>query len=175
MKRISLFLVILSVLVSFTGCKDKKAPVNQKHKKEYVFTKEDTTEVMTLADQFKTNLENKNLRGAIEMLNILKGDSLIPLTPAQQRRQAMALTMVKGIKYDVEFLTFKSNKDNEVKMTITLFEKEPNDPKPNTIGFYLRPVKFEGKWYLTTKDNITDLGNENSFEEEYVEDEKAEE
>ena len=86
------------------------------------------------------------------MLNILKGDSIFPHEPAQQRRQAMALSIVKGVRYDVNYLVFKSDKDNEVKLDITLFEKEENDPKPNKISFYFRPVRFEGKWYLTTKD-----------------------
>ena len=111
-----------------------------------------------------------------ELINILKGDSIIPLEPIQMRRQAMALNMVKGVKYDVSYLIFNSNKDNEVKMDITLFEKEENDPKPNKTSFFFRPVKFEGKWYLTTKDNLTDRENGNTFdEEEDTEDENNEE
>jgi hypothetical protein len=166
--------MILSLMASFVSCSDKKkAPT--KHKKEYVFSKEDTTEVMALVDHFKYNLENKQLRSAVEMLSILKGDSLIPLDPVQQRRQAMALYMTRGISYDVDYLTFNSYKDTEVKINIKLFEKEPDDPKPNTIALFLRPVKFEGKWYLTTKDNITDIANGNTFEEEYVEDEESKE
>jgi hypothetical protein len=108
------------------------------------------------------------------MLSILKGDSLFPLEPVQQRRQAMALNMVKGVKYDVDYMMFHSDRNNEVKMNITLFEKEENDPKPNKISLYFRPVRFEGKWYLTVKDNITDRENENNFQNEGMESETEE-
>jgi hypothetical protein len=141
MKRLSLFLTILLLLTVFVGCSDKKAPA-QKHKKEYVFSHEDSTEVLNLVGQFTKYLEGDDLRSAVEMLNILKGDSIFPLEPVQQRRQAMALSIVKGVRYDVNYLVFKSDKDNEVKLDITLFEKEENDPKPNKISFYFRPVRL---------------------------------
>ncbi len=174
MKRICLFLAFFMTLSVFVGCSDKKAPKNKA--KEYVFTHEDSTEVLNQVAQFIKYLESDDIRSAVEMLNILKGDSIIPLEPIQMRRQAMALNMVKGVKYDVSYLMFNSYKDNEVKMDITLFEKEENDPKPNKTSFFFRPVKFEGKWYLTTKDNITDNENGNTFdEEEDTEDENNEE
>jgi hypothetical protein len=131
-------------------------------------------DVLNLVNQFKTYLEEKNLRSAVEMLNILKGDSIFPMEPVQQRRQAMALSMVKGVKYEVNYLMFHSDRNNEVKMDITLFEKEENDPRPNKISFYFRPVRFEGQWYLTVKDNITDINNENNFQNEGMESESEE-
>ena len=172
MKRISLFLAIFMMLTVFVGCSDKKAPTKQK--KEYAFSHQDSMEVLNLVDQFKTYLEQNDLRSAVEMLNILKGDSLIPMEPIQQRRQAMALNMVKGVKYDVDYLKFNSDRNNEVKLDITLFEKDENDPKPNKISFFFRPVRFEGKWYLTVKDNITDRENENYFQNEGIESETEE-
>jgi hypothetical protein len=39
---------------------------------------------------------------------------------------------------------------------------------------YFRPVRFEGKWYLTVKDNITDRENENYFQNEGMESETEE-
>ena len=89
----------------------------------------------------------------------------------------MALNMVKGVKYEVQYLTFRTDKDNEVKMEITLFDKEVDDPRPNKTAFYFRPVRFEGQWFLTTKDNITDRTNGNTFDddEEEEEDDKTDE
>ena len=173
MKKTSLFLVMLLALSVFVGCSDKKAPKQQK--KEYTFTHEDSLEVRNLVGQFVKYMENDDIRGAVEMLSILKGDSLLPLQPIQMRRQALALSMVKGVKYDVNYMVFNSDKDNEVKMDITLFEKEENDPKPNKTSFYFRPVKFEGKWYLTTKDNITDREYGNNFEEDEIEEAETDE
>ena len=173
MKRISLFLVAILMLVFFIGCSDNKAP--KQHKKEYVFTHEDSTQVINLVDRFVKYMDENDIRSAVEMLSILKGDSLIPLEPVQMRRQAMALSMVKGVKWEVNYLIFNSDKDNEVKLDVTLFEKEENDPKPNMTAFFFRPVKFEGQWYLTVKDNITDRANGNNFNEEEESEEGQEE
>ena len=167
MKRIGLFLAVLMMLTVFTGCSDKKAPKQQK--KVYTFTHQDSIEVLNLVNEFKSYLEQNELRSAVEMLNILKGDSLFPLEPVQQRRQAMALNMVKGVKYDVDYMMFHSDRNNEVKMDITLFEKEENDPKPNKTAFFFRPVRHQGQWFLTTKDNLTDRENDNHVEHEGAE------
>lgn len=172
MKRFSLFLAVLLMLTAYVGCGEKKSPKSQK--KEYSFSHQDSTDVLNLIDQFKGYLENNDLRSAVEMLNILKGDSIFPMEPVQQRRQAMALSMVKGVKYDVDYLMFHSDRNNEVKLDITLFEKEEDDIRPNKISFYFRPVRFEGKWYLTVKDNITDRENGNNFQKEGIESEDSE-
>ena len=166
MKRITLFLSILVVFVAFVSCRGNKQQAPQDDKQPgYVFTKQDTVEVNSLVSHFITRLENKDIRSAVEMLSLLKGDSIFPLDVASQRRQAMALRLCQGVKYDVVSMDLNSDKNNEVKMIITLFEKEEGDPKPNKTSFYFRPVKFEGKWYLTTKDNITDMANQNKVEE----------
>ena len=165
MKRICLFLAVLMTLAVFVGCSDKKK-VSTQHQKEYTFSKQDSMEVLNLLDGFIACLDSNNIKGAVEMLNILKGDSIFPLQPDQQHRQAIALKMVQGVKYHVSYVIFKSDKDNEARMDITLFEKEENDPKPNKTAFYFRPVRFEGKWYLTAKDVTTDRMYGNTLKEE---------
>ena len=169
MKRISLFFAILLMLVVFAACSDKKAPANQKP--EYTFSHQDSMEVLNLVKEFIAKMENDDVPAAIDMLSILKGDSLLPLEPIQKRRQAIALNLVKGVKYDIDYVMFKSDRNNEVKVNITLFEKEENDPKPNKTAFFFRPVRQDGQWFLTTKDNLTDRENDNHVEYEGVEQE----
>ena len=165
MKRIALFLVVATALLFAVSCSNKKqqpAPV-EPEKPTYTFTKEDTAEVMTQVEEFMGRLEKKDIRGAVEMLNFLAlGDSIKPLNAVQQRRQAMALMNVQGIKYDLNHLSLRSFTNNEVKIDITLFEKAPGDPKPNMTGFFLRPVKFEGKWYLTVWDVISNTNQDSN-------------
>ena len=167
MKRISLFLAILLMLTVYVGCSDKKAPTQKKV--EYTFSHQDSIDVLNLVNRFKGYLEENDLRSAVEMLSIVKGDSLLPLEPIQQRRQAMALSMVKGVQYDVDYMMFHSDRNNEVKLNITLFEKDENDSRPNTIAFFLRPVRHEGQWFLTTKDVLTDRENGHNFQKEGME------
>jgi len=162
MKRIALFLAV-AVLVSFAiscGNKKQQAPVKPA-KPAYTFTKEDTAEIMSQVKQFISFMDEKNIRDAVGMLNFLaEGDSIKPLNPVFERRQAMSLMNILGVRYDMNHLTLRSNTNNEVKIDVTLFDKAPGDTKPNMTGFYLRPVKFEGKWYLTVWDNITNTNQD---------------
>lgn len=139
-----------------TACKGKsEAPADQKP--EFTFTKQDTMQVMDLVGQFTTRLQNRDIKGAVEMLVFLNGDSIEQLNPAFMRRQAMTLVHMAGKSgYELDRIVFHSDVNNEVKVDITLFDKEEGDPRPNKTSFYFRPVRKDGKWYLTTKDNITD-------------------
>jgi len=162
MKRIALFLAVAAVLLLAASCSNnKKQTPAAPTKPVYTFSKEDTAEIMSQVDEFMGRLEKKDIRGAVEMLSFLSaGDSIKPLNPLYQRRQAMSLVNVQGVRYDLNHLTLRSNTNNEVKIDITLFDKAPGDTKPNMTGFYLRPVKFEGKWYLTVWDNITNTNQD---------------
>ena len=116
---------------------------------------------MTQVNDFIAHLENKDIRGAIEMLNFLSsGDSIVPLSPVMQRRQAISLRNVMGVKYNFNRLVLRSYTDNEAKIDIILFDKPIGDPKPNMTTFHLRPVKFEGKWYLTVWDTISNTNQD---------------
>ena len=62
-----------------------------------------------------------------------------------------------GVNYEIDHLIFLNEKDCEVKYTVTLFENKPGKrQRPNKMSFYLKPVRREGKWYLTMADTRTD-------------------
>ena len=169
MKRIAFFLVVICVLSLVVSC-SSKGTRNDKHKKEYVFTAQDTAEVKSLVDAFIERIDSSDIGGAVEMIQVLHNDSLFPLTPGLARHQGMALSVLRGVKWKMAYIIFRNELDNEVKIDITLFEKPEGDPKPNMSAFYLRPVKFEGKWYLTTLEGNVDLNKLQEDEED--EDEK---
>ena len=162
MKRIALFLSVVTVFLIAVSCGNKKQPIpTDPSKPVYTFTKEDTTEIMYQVNQFISYLDSKNIRGAVEMLHFLSdGDSIRPLNPLFQRRQAMSLMNIQGTRYELSQLVLRSNTNNQAKLDVTLFEINPADPKPNKTAFFLRPVKFEGKWYLTVWDNITNTNQD---------------
>ncbi len=171
MKRTAFFLTLLSCVVLFVSCGGKKggnAPESEEISlrpvepvtPEYTFTHEDTVAVIDLVNQFIAHLNRHDLGAAVDMLSFLNGDSIEPLTKQARNRQGMSLATCVGVRYEIDHLIFESDKKNEVKMDITLFEKPDNDPRPNKTSFYFRPVRFHGKWYLTTKDNITDTNSQ---------------
>ena len=160
MKKIFLLMVsaILtsSALISCGG--KKEAPADKEiAEPEFVFTKQDTARVMELVNDFMYRMKERDIRGAVERLSYLNGDTIEPLSPSFKNRQAMSLIPIAGrADYDLERIVFNSDIDNEAKINVILFEKEEGDPRPNKTSFYLRPIRRDGQWYLTTKDNITD-------------------
>ena len=169
MKKIILFLAAaLMVGTALTGCKDKKAPADTKPVETSMFTKEDTTKVMDLVNQFTVCLQNGDIKGAIDMLVMLDGDSIKPIDAANLQRQVNSLRFIAGMPgYELDRIVMQDEKRNEAKIDIVLFEKkDENDKRPNTTSFYLRPVYIGGQWYLTTRDNITSTVDENPEKQE---------
>lgn len=168
MKKLFFFFALISVLVFTVSCSNKKQPnvnVTEGSTFVYSFTKADTTEVLNLVSQFMARLENHDIRDAVEMLRFLDGDSIKEATNVIKTRRALTFSTFPVLSHKVDRIVFNSDIDNEVKIDMKLFEKEENDPRPNTTSLYLRPVKFEGKWYLTTIDTITDTNAERSDNE----------
>ena len=160
MKKVILPLMLILALFATWSCTEKKQQDNREGNNliisdpEFTFSKEDTTEVMDLVNEF-----------IVRMFNFLDGDSIKPLSPMFKRRQAMALAASAGISYKIDRLVLLTDKRNEVKLEVTLFEKPEGDKRPNKTSFYLKPVRFEGKWFLTTKDNVTDTNSRERNEE----------
>ena len=169
MKKFVLFLAAALVVgTALTGCKDKKAPADTKPVETSMFTKEDTTKVMDLVNQFTLCLQNGDIKGAIDMLVMLDGDSIKPIDAANLQRQVNSLRFIAGMPgYELDRIVMQDEKRNEAKIDIVLFEKkDENDKRPNTTSFYLRPVYIGGQWYLTTRDNITSTVDENPEKQE---------
>lgn len=142
-----------ALMVSCSGCGSKTEETPQEPS---MFTKEDTTTLLNLIDQFNGYMKAGDIKSATEMIVFLNGDSIEQLNPMFLKRQAMSLMAVRGIDYQLDRIVLRDNIDNEAKIDIVLFEKPEGDTRPNTTSFYFRPVRINGEWYLTTKDNITD-------------------
>ena len=156
MKKFVLFLAAALVVgTALTGCKDKKAPADTKPVETSMFTKEDTTRIHELIDQFTMRLKNRDIQGAVEMMVFLDGDSIISQTTANQQRQAVTLSFIAGKPgYELERVILNNTTNNEAKINVVLFEKkDENDKRPNTTAFYVRPVCIDGQWYLTVEKN----------------------
>lgn len=159
MKRILfLSLPILALLLCFTGCKpSKQAPVDEdsslilQPKSDY--SRSDTVEVRALVDSLLTELNAHRFDKAVSLLTYLKGEEIVPLTKEQAHRQQQLFSSLRGIRYEAGDLIFHEEKDNQMKFRVILFEREPGDNRPNEVSFAVRPVRRDGKWYLTMADD----------------------
>ena len=112
-------------------------------------------------DPFAEYSEQFTKEDTAEMIYYLDKDSIKVLDVRDRKRQAMTLMYIMGCQeYKLDRIIFRSEIDNEAKRDIILFEKPEGQNVPNKTSFYFRPVKYEGKWYLTTKDNVSDSHSE---------------
>ena len=110
-----------------------------------------------MLNDLMTRLNNGDFEGAVSMMSFLQGDSIIPLPKELRKRQMRALTSSHGIRYELEKLQFDSEKDNLARIKIILFEKTgPEDHRPNEISLFVKPVRRDGKWFLTSADTMSD-------------------
>lgn len=156
MRKSSLYLFVLAVALFMCSCGgDKKKSDSQGYslpKPNMELSAADTAEVISLTNQLLDRLRAEKYDDAVGMLYYLNNDSLEALGNDRARAQAMLFKRFKGVRYEVLHFRFKTDKENEVKFVVTLFEKKDDDPRPNTTAFYLKPIRQDGKWFLTMAD-----------------------
>ena len=157
-----LFAILMVAVV--VSCKKKQEKtvdeiVAEMRKPQFDVTQADTAEVMSLVDHYLQLLRDKQIEDAVAMLYFYQNDSVVPLPKRMAVRQMGIFNTFKGVRYDVEKLVFLTPIDNEVVYLATLFEKQENDPRPNEMRFVLKPIRIDGKWYLTVADSPTSTIN----------------
>ena len=123
-------------------------------------SQQDSAEVYALVNEYLDKLREDKIDEAVGMIYFLNpmNYQIETLPDKAVRRSKLMLTRFKGVKYDLERIIYDREVDNIAKYTVTLFEKETGDPRPNTISFMLKPIRREGKWYLTYCDDTTGNG-----------------
>ena len=153
MKKFALFLTVFSILTVLFSCNNKndknlKVTETTDNIPVYTFTKQDTTVVLDLVNQFFSYLENKELRSAVEMLNKLEGDSLAPLTGPAGQRQAIVLSMTPFERRHPEILKSERKQRiakgsgrnvQEVNKLLTQFEQSKKMMKQIANGNFKMP------------------------------------
>jgi len=166
MRKSSLYFIVLAAVLFLGSCggnkkKDVPADSTELLKPNMDLNAADTAEVVALSNQFLDRLRANKFDEAVGMIFFLNGDSIEVLSNDRARGQKALLERCKGVRYDIDYFVFSEEKDNIVKYTVTMFEKEANDPRPNTTSFYLKPIRRDGKWFLTMADSMSDTNHMN--------------
>lgn len=166
MKRHSAYIILLVAVLIASSCSKKKQNNLQELQEKYLpkaemaLTKQDSIEVLNLTEHYLQLIKENNLDDAIGMLYYLRGDSLMELPKELADGHRMMLKRIKGIRYEINHLTFIDEKNSEVKYKVTLFDRKKGDTRPNEIAGYVKPVRRDGKWYLTIANTMTESNNE---------------
>ena len=67
----------------------------------------------------------------------------------EHRGQRAVLTRFAGFRAEIEYIKFFRENDSEVKYNVYFSDKPSTPSNPNCMGFMIRPVRLDGKWYLT--------------------------
>ncbi len=164
MKRSFLRLIPAVLILLFAACSGEKQRKMQDVQDEYItqpISSVDTSDyhaVMVLGNRYMDLLKAGKIDSAVNMLFFLQGDSVVELPKSLVERQKAILRQFPVIDYTCESINFYSETDNQIKYKVQFFEKEPDDPRPNTTSMFLKPVRRFGVWTLTVADTDTSGG-----------------
>ena len=165
MRKSSLYFIVLAMALFMGSCggdKKKSSTEDVKYPQPNMeLSAADTTEVIALTNQFLDRLRAEKFDEAVGMIFFLNGDSIESLSNDRARGQKALLIRCKGVRYDIDYFKFSEEKDNIVKYTVTMFEKDADDPRPNKTSFFLKPIRRDGKWFLTMADSMSDTNHMN--------------
>ena len=159
MKRtFSITVSFLFLLLFVVSCGEKKKTFHDLYPSvEMEVSAKDTNEIKAKTVEFLELLKAKNVDAAVKMLYHFTPDSaIVPLPDSLAKQQRFVLNRFPCLSYKIDEINFHTEIDTEVKYTIEFFEKDPGDTRPNTISFFLRPMRRDGIWYLTLWDTDHD-------------------
>ena len=155
-KNIICLLALLGCIL-IAGCNSGK---KEDKRKEYIPLKmdvssKDTVAVMQLSEKFMKLLQKEDYESALNMLYFLnKEGEVVPLTAEQRQQQLGVFKVFPVIDYTNKGIIFNSEKDSQVKFEIQFTPSEEDKPGATT-NFFLKPMRVNGEWFLTTYDSQT--------------------
>ncbi len=141
------------------GCKDKKPepqPQDYLRPASVDFSKGDTSSINKLVDDFIANVNKRNISDASAALYLLKDGQAVelPLDKRQQFESIISRIPLNGC--ELSSFELQGEKDNKVAVAIKITPDANVETGKGTIKLVLNPVRVNGKWYLTLRDNYAE-------------------
>lgn len=173
------FIALLSLLIlSLGSCKKKKEQTGPEPTQfEKVMTSKDTADVKGLIDEFFQYAKDKKFSEAAGMLcrNDNTGEDHKPeaLDNEQMAKVRAMLESIPMVDYEIEYIKFNENIDNEVLCNVIIAKAEGDMPAVKTKMFF-KPVRSMGQWYLCLMNSeygdkgVVDPYKRDSMEKDYA-------
>ena len=168
MKKNSLLMICaISVIAMLFACKSDKKDINDLAndmilQPQMEISQADTAEVLGQVQRYLNLLQDIQYDDAIAMIFFLDKDSIINL-PEKMKKDVVEkiYPRLRGKRYEIDRMTFLNEKDNLVRCNVIYFDNVPGkETLPNSTAFYLKPVRRDGRWYLTLADSQTDTNSQ---------------
>lgn len=157
MKRSSLLCIaVLSALV-FTACRrtsDKETTILRPASIDY--SGQDTTEILSLSNQFISYLVDQDYDNAVDMLYEYKDYSAQPFVGTSRDSVRNGISSIPIFDYKLNTIILRDAVNNEVSFIVKLVPDGDIDEGIGVTKFFLNPVLVDGKWYLTLLDTNAD-------------------
>jgi hypothetical protein len=148
--------LMLAALVAFSSCSKKQKDVktlenDYLQQPQMTLGSSDSNEVRNEVNYYLEALNSKQVDKAVSMLYNydLKTNKVSPLNDEERKRQKAVLNRFAGYKAKIEYIKFFRENDSQVKYNVYFSDKPSTPSNPNCMGFMIRPVRLNGKWYLT--------------------------
>ena len=168
MKNKSL-LVVMGVALLMSACSSKKDYKprdvdDMLRPATMTYTGQDSANIMALVNEYAGLFEQRDFDACSQLLYKLQNDSIRQLTEPEKQGFKQAMNIFSKV-YAVRTTSFilRSDKNNDVKLTVQIDENGDIDKNIGTISFSLNPVYKDGNWYLTVLDKYAE-GVENIYE-----------
>lgn len=156
MKSRYLFYTLLALTFSLSSCKKEKKDLKTLEKEyiqqpEMILSNKDSDDVRQQVNYYLNALNHKDVDKALSMLYFydLKTNKIRRLNASEEKTQRAVLSRFAGFRAEIDYIKFYRENDSEVKYNVFFSDKPSSPSNPNCMGFMIRPVRLEGKWYLT--------------------------
>ena len=156
MNKLFILSAVVFAAIAFSSCKNEKKPSDMRQVLEFrsTLTKQDTTQVLDLANKCMELLKNKNIDQAVASLNEYD-DSLgqvMPLSKESEKGVRKMFQLFPVLDYELSYYSLQSEGINDVKYTVTFAEEQNPEKNGRPVTSYMfNPVKVDGVWYLCVK------------------------
>lgn len=147
-------IIILSLLGLFvSSCKHDSSKAVDETDPQMELSSNDTAKVLELTKQYLEYLKADKIDSAMEMLFFYAdNNTLTELPDTLAMRQRAALNMFRVYDYRIDMVQFYKEDDSKVSFYLQISEPDSTNSSPAEIGASLRPIRYDGHWFLTIAD-----------------------
>ena len=162
MKQTKVALILFSCVIGLVlaGCSSKEEKQRViRNAEDYLlpaamqYTANDTLKINELVSLFTEGLKNQDFASCANLLYKVTDGEMVAFTDVDKKQYVQAMSSFRKI-YDVRTTGFilRSDKNNNVKLTLQILENGSIPEGRGTINVSLNPVYKDGEWYLTLLD-----------------------
>lgn len=171
MRKLSVILSFICILVLTLSCSNKKSqtknPYEGMSEQEQIevqprieLSNQDTTQLISQANQFFEYVKNQQIDQAVSMLFYLTDDEkVLPLSKDRRAKQVAALKAFHVYDVSIEDMKFFNETDCLLKCKMQI-SPSVEGKTPAYMSCMFRPVRRDGKWYLTPANSTTDKNSQ---------------